>query len=256
MAKKSHLTATKGKGKANLPFSLRPVPEKPLTGNAAAAAQIPVGFALLQDEHDDNLSLLCEIEGYPRLVAGFGGWEDTKRRGAVALTTFSGYDPLAYELDLYLDDFDAGDSIEKSVKVLRALGGRGPLAKPGDPPRLVVNTAGLMDGDSTEFPAVRWVIDALAPDEDQVIVNSVGERTRAPITITIKQYVAPQRLKGRSKAKKGATRVVKAKTGDTLISIARRELGDASRWPEIKKLNPKLRDPRKKIKAHTPVKLP
>jgi hypothetical protein len=102
---------------------------------------------------------------------------------------------------------------------------------------------------------VRWVIDALDYDEEQVIVSADADGTRpCPRPRHRHDHAARrgERLKGISKAKKGATRVYTHKTGDTLISIARHELGDASRWPEIKKLNPKLRDPRKKLKAHTP----
>jgi nucleoid-associated protein YgaU len=257
--KKSNLVAVKGTGAGSVP-KVHPVFDRPITGNSAAAARIPLGYVLLQADGNDALSLLTEIEGYPRMVGGYGGWEKIQRRGTTSLTNFAGYDPLAYELDLYLDDFDADRSIEKPIKVLRALGGRGPLAKPGQPPLLVVNTGGLMDADSLEYPDVRWVIDALDYDEEQVIVSADADghavRVRAPVTVTIMQHVAGDRLQGISKPNKGATRVYTTKSGETLISIARHELGDASRWPEIKALNPKLRDPRKKLKAHTPVKLP
>lgn len=43
--------------------------------------------------------------------------------------------------------------------------------------------------------------------------------------------------------------------GDGLMSIARRELGDASRWREILKLNPEIQDP-DKIKVGQTLKLP
>lgn len=54
---------------------------------------------------------------------------------------------------------------------------------------------------------------------------------------------APQPTPGPSPAPAGRTYTVQA--GDTLSKIAARELGSASRWPEILRANPEITDPRR-----------
>lgn len=239
-------------------------PKKPVVGNPADVDTVPIGWALLRAEDDRTLSVLCELDdGPPRVTDGYGGWNEVDRRGRVSLTDWAGFKPISIELDLYLDDFDAGKSVEGAIDVLEALGGRGRLATGGQPPVLIVNTQGVMPFDAHVFPGARWVINDLEWDDDATIVNDYGNRVRAGVTVSLLQHVDDQRLQDRALAARrklrksehnGARRRVVAKSGDTLMSIARRELGDAGRWTQLAKING-IRDPRS-IRSGAVIRLP
>lgn len=241
-------------------------PTKPLVGPSARDTAVPVGWARLQAEDNPTLSILVELgEAAPQVTQGYGGWDEIERRGRVSLTSWAGFKPVGIDLELSLDDFAAGKSVEPVIDVLEALAGRGRKATGGQPPVLIVDTAGVMPHDAHSDPDTRWVIQDLAwADDDSTIVNEHGNRVRANVTVSLLQHVSDDRLQDRALAARvklqaqqktsGAKRRYTVKTGDTLISIARRQLGDPGKWVQLAKLNG-LRDPRA-VKPGAQIRLP
>src|SRR4051812_19288319 len=91
-----------------------PGPPRPQAGQAAADFPVvPVGWVLLRADGDSTLAVLAELgERAPRPVGGYGGWQSVPRSLEEALTSWSGFDPYAIEMDLVLDNLIAGRSIE------------------------------------------------------------------------------------------------------------------------------------------------
>lgn len=234
----------------------------PLAGSKAGDLIVPVGWARFQADDDDRLAVVVELgNGPPRVTDGYGGWEEVKRPGAKSITSWGGFSPLGIQLDLFLDAFDDGTSVEAAIDVIEAMAGRGRRATGGEPPKLIVDTAGVMPHDVRTFPFQRWVITDLQwPDsEDDTIINSHGNRTRTTATVTLWTYTADTRLQDRALEvaklrRKKSKRTYLVKSGDTLLTIARAKLGDSSRWREIAQLNG-LRDPRA-VKAGATIRIP
>ncbi len=252
---------------ANEPAWLRNIrqapPNAPVAGTPAAQRTAIVGWVSLQATDHPGLTVLCELgDNAPRIVGGYGGWDEVERQGREAITVWRGFRPLAIELELFLDDLDAGRSVEPTIDILEALAGRGRRRLGGQPPVVAVDTAGVMPHDIVTFPDLRWVITDLEWDDDGTIVNDHGNRVRAPVTVSLLQHVADTRLADRahaakgkvSKNGKGSKRTHKVKSGETLMTIARRELHDAGRWREIADLNG-IRDPRN-VKPGRTLRLP
>lgn len=206
----------------------------------------------------------------PTPLGGFGGFTQVQVPGARALTRWPGWGSEVWSMALRFDNLDDETSVEADIDTLIELAGRGssgvainPLS---EPPHLIVDTAGLWRSDVTRFPGTRWVINDFQVDPPTEVTNTHGHTIYAEYTIQLLQYTAETILiqqaakAGRitsSSGKVGATRrKVKAKHNDTVVIIARRELGDASRWPAVAALNPKYRDPHKKIPSGTTIKLP
>jgi hypothetical protein len=243
---------------------------RPATGTRVSDLAPPMGWARLTAEDDPALSVLCEIApGYPRITQGYGGFEETERAQDVSLTQWQGFKPMGIELPLWLDDPNGG-SVEGAVHVLEALAGRGrrraqsPDGGYVKPPAVIVHTSGVMPYDAQSEPTMRWAVNDLDLDEDETITNDAGVRMRAPYLVTLLQLVAPARLQTRANVaiaqrtkrarQSRGTRAYTVKTGDTAMSVARTQLGDAGRYLEILKLNG-LRDPRA-LRPNAVIRLP
>jgi hypothetical protein len=198
---------------------------KPATGTPVSDLTPPLGWARLAAEDNAGLSLLCELgDGYPKVTQGYGGFDTVARSQDVALTPWRG---------------------RRRTKT--------PDGGYVKPPAVIVHTAGVMPYDAHAYPDMRWAINALDWDDEQTITNDAGNRVRAPVTLTLLQLVQPARLQSaamaalaqrqRNDRKSRGARRYTARKGDTAMSIARSQLGDAGRYVEILKLNG-LRDPR------------
>jgi nucleoid-associated protein YgaU len=235
----------------------------PIAGQAALAVDVSVGWCRLQASDNDKLTVQVQLgDSAPRVTQGYGGWEEVERPGRVSLTDWRGFKPIGVELELYLDRFIDGTSVEDLIDIIEALAGRGKKGTQGEPPLLIVNTAGVMPHDYHASPEQRWVINDLAYDDEGTIVNDAGNRCRCPLTLSLLQHVAGGRLADRALAARlklqnraGAARgTYTAKKGDTLVTIARKKLGDPGRWVELAQLN-NIRDPRS-IKPGAHIRLP
>lgn len=241
---------------------------RPTVGTRVSDIVPEVGWARLTAEDTPALTVLCELDdGVPRVTQGYAQWEEVDRKKRLSLTNWTGFKPIAVELPLWLDDLTNERSVEDAIEILEAFAGRG-KRRPGyaggdyqEPPKLVVDTAGVMPYDAHAFPSMRWVVQDLDWDDEQAITNDHGNRMRAPVVVQLLQYVTDTRLQDRSlaaarqrQARIPVRHAYTVKSGDTLPSIARRKLGDPGRWVEIARLND-IRDPRA-VKPGARLKLP
>lgn len=206
----------------------------------------------------------------PTIDSGYGGWDEIARPRRSPITTYKGSPGLHLTLPLLLDGWAQGRSVEREIAVLERMGQR--TASDGEPPRLRV----IARGAAIPHQERRWVINEIAWGD--ALMNRDGNRVRQQVTLSLIEYVEDVHLAERSAAKRRRAKATSAKQtrgatkritvrrsnvvsrvklssiasgvvaagfgeGEDLLSIAARELGDASRWVEIAKLN-NLRDPR------------
>jgi len=218
-------------------------------------------------------------EEQPVVEDGYGGWDEVVRPRRSPITTWRASPGLKLTLPILLDGWAQNTPVEREIAQLEQMGQ--PVASDGDPPRLRVSAA----GSAIPYTDRVWVITALAWGD--ALMNQAGNRVRQQVTLSLLEYVHDVYLTERSAAnqrrakaaasttKQGARskRVVakasgkpKTKTkvratatggfglGESLTSIAARELGDADRWTEIADLNG-IRDPQN-VDVGTVLRLP
>src|SRR4051812_1893738 len=205
----------------------------------------------------------------PDITQGYGGWDEVARPRRSPLTTFRGSPAFHLTLPLLLDGWRTNTPVERDISALEQMGR--PTAADGEPPRLKIDAR----GSALPGQGRTWVIDTITWGE--ALMNQNGDRLRQFFTLALIEYVADihlqeqapaQRRRAKAKtvktargaakkrvtAKRSPTAKKRAGTlavvgssdwgqGEDLVSIAARELGDASRWVEIAQLNG-LRDPR------------
>lgn len=232
-------------------------------------AQPPrVGFVRLTSA-DPPLRVVARLwEERPNVESGYGGWEEVERPRRKPLTTWKSQPALRLTLPLLLDRFRSGLSVEREISQLELMAQ--PSASDGEPPQVRIATTGA----ALPYQGRTWVVADLAMGD--ALMNASGNRVRQQVTLTLLEYVEDVYLAQRSaanrrrrKAQRGkrkrgaATKRLVAKrsskarragslrsgesddfgSGEDLLTIAARELGDAERWVEIAELNG-LRDPR------------
>jgi hypothetical protein len=235
----------------------------PASGHRASSIVPPLGWVRLEDADDPGMALLCRLgEGNVDLTAGIGGWDVIRRPGRTPVTRWRGRSELRIDVPVYLND-ERKLSIEPQITLLTGLAGRGPKGSEQEPPHLIFDTGGVSPWDAQAYPDQLWVIDALAWGT-VVLHNGAGNRYRQDATVTLLQFiddqlVSDESLALRRKQRRGKLNVSKTyrvKKGDTLVSIARRELGSVDRWVQIRQLNPGVKtDPRLELKAGLTLKL-
>jgi hypothetical protein len=225
-----------------------------------------------------SYSLTCLLgETSPTATKGvqsYGGWQTVKRKRRRSLTEWPGVEPLTQDVSIMIDKFAQGTSIEALITQLERMAGRTrPGAPDHEPPLVHFESMGVVPHDYHREPQTEWVIQNIEfGDADR---NIDGNRIRQAVTITFTEYIEDDDIAGltsaqrrrlakakksvkKGKGAKGAKekRYVVKGSEETMETIAARELGKSSRWHEIKKLNPTLRDPKKIIPAGTTVNLP
>jgi hypothetical protein len=193
----------------------------------------------------------------PRITAGYGGWEKVARPRRQALTHWVGRDPLQQTIPILFDKFRDMESVEHDIQVLEqmALPYHGML-----PPIVRIKNGEEASGAAlhTELP---WVIENIEWGDSSR--TQQGFRTRQYATVILLRFVADEYVKpakpparNRASKKKKSRRSQSplsvpflsspifyvVKEGDTLTSIAARELDDWRLWTELADLNG-LRDP-------------
>lgn len=191
---------------------------------------------------------------------GEGGWAVVSRPQRVGMTEWQGYEPWTMTLSLLFDRLihRGGGVVTRDVYRLRSWMRNqvGPRSEP-----IVVR----VKGDGIPLKQLRWVLanmDVTAEDR-----SSHGDILRTFVTVTLREYVPGDVLlsneetaaaRARSRNGQGAShtagRSYTVRHGDTLSSIAARQLGYATRWHEIADLN-RIRDP-KSIRVGQVLRLP
>jgi hypothetical protein len=214
---------------------------------------------------DPPLSVTALLaEERPDVTDGYGGWNEIARPRRAPITTWAGSPGLKLTLPLLLDGWATGRSVERDVSQLEQMALPG--ASDGDPPRVRLQAT----GGAVPYQGRAWVVTALAFGD--ALMNDAGNRVRQKVTVSLLEYVYDVYLAQRSAANRRRAKAAQPKTkpgarskrvvakrsgkpkpkgrtapvdfgaGETLASIAARELGDADRWIEIAQLNG-IRDP-------------
>jgi nucleoid-associated protein YgaU len=225
---------------------------------------IPLGYVRINTS-DPPLSVTALLSDQrPDVTSGYGGWNEVARPRRKPITSWVGQPALRLTLGILLDEFADGLSIERQIAQLERMGF--PAGSNADPPQVRITAT----GSAIPYQDRIWVMDSIGFGDAEM--NDFGNRTRQNMTLNLLEFVADvyvspavrRQAKAKSaKPKKGAavkrtkikaksrtatrasrtTTTVTAFNGEDLLSIAARELGDASRWTEIAQLNG-LRDPR------------
>jgi nucleoid-associated protein YgaU len=169
----------------------------------------------------------------PVITDGYGGWTLISRPHRLALTEWVGVNPFALAVSLLFDE-SVNRNVEDDIATLEQ------MALPaGTSPPPVVTVAGVVPHRDKD-----WVIGNLA--WDPAPIYGAAGRVRHEVTVTLLEHVSADTIPSAAAAARGqvatATKPYTVKKGDTLVSIAARQLGDYTRWPEIATLNG-LRDP-------------
>jgi len=219
--------------------------------------------------------LLGETSPTPtRGAQAYGGWQYIKRKRRRSLMEWLGVDGLSMDISILIDKFAEGKSVEAQITQLERMAGR---SRPGvpdkEPPLIHFDSMGVVPHDYHREPQTEWgIIEIQWGDADR---NTDGNRIRQAAILTVGEYVEDDNLAGltsaqrkkiaqskrsakKGKGAKGAKekRYVVKNAKETMETIAARELGKSSRWHEIAKLNPSLRDPTREIHPGTIVTLP
>lgn len=225
----------------------------------------PIGYVRIFSR-DPRLSVTARLgDDRPNVESGYGGWEEVERPRRSPLTTFKASPALRVSLPILLDGYASGTEVEAPIARLERMAR--PVAANGEPPRVFYDAR----GSALPYQGRGFVIDSISWGD--ALMNSRGNRVRQAATLALLEYVEDVYLAQKSaanrrrakataaKRKQGApakritAKKVKAKrigkaatdddfgTGEDLLAIAARVLGDADRWVEIAQLNG-LRDPR------------
>lgn len=182
-------------------------------------------------------------------------YEQTPRPGLVALNRFSYMEGYEQQIPIMFDAYAQQRSIEPMIRALETLAERtGPN---GEPP--VVRAIGPIPY-GTEKTTVRWRVSAIEEDASRTIYLPGGNaRCRFVCTVTLIQHVTDKQLGEsirRGKRAQGiASRKTKARAGEYLTDVARREFGDPGRAGDIARANPGIRLGQR-LKAGQTVRLP
>lgn len=174
----------------------------------------------------------------PVMGGGGGGWITTDRWGRKSITSWSGVQPRSLTFSALFDAKFAGkEDIESDIDELEAM-----YAPRGDynAPRHIT-VVGASPGTN-----LVWLINDLQWKPS--LRTSDGKRRIAPCDIVLLEFVDPDEVIRPTKRASDASnrkRVYIVKAGDTLASIAAKQLGDARLAPDIRRENlPALRDAR------------
>jgi hypothetical protein len=195
------------------------------------------------------------------MTDGYGGWENVKRPRRQSVTLWTGRDPFQMTVDLIFDGVKGMNPIELDCKALERMAL--PPVEGEEPPVVSIQSPMIM------WPGLPWVITRL--DWQDALRNSEGRRVRQNVTVTLTRYVKEDRLREQKASKRAAAKsktqakndgnksstkkTVVAKEGDTVLTIAGREIRDIESWRSIANAN-NIRDPAAEIGTGRVIRLP
>lgn len=201
-----------------------------------------------------RVQALLDPDAPPKLVLA-PGWQENARPRKVGFPEWTGRGAPRLALGILLEGWADDADQEPAVRTLEKLTEPSPQSA-GQPPVVRVSGTGVPCS-----PQAEWVLEGIEFG-DVVARRADGRRVRQSVALTLMQYSEPEIAfadSASARAAQAATkaaRTITARAGDTMAKIAARELGKASRWQEIRALNPALKDPSREIKAGTKVKVP
>ncbi len=214
------------------------------------------GITIYPVQHGTSLRVPLG-DGPAKLVTAGTGWAVKARASNVGLVDWQGIEPLAQEIPIMFDRFDQDQSVESEIQALLSMAGIGRRDFDGVAPS-AVRVRGPI-----RFADRRWVISGIDEDDGMLrLPRSLGGSIcRWPATLKLIEWIDPDQIRMRrhrrgSGGRKGPV-FYEVRKGDTLAKIAKKWLGDASKWQEIGRIQkPPLRDPRKELKVGAKIRLP
>lgn len=172
---------------------------------------------------------LWAIDDPVTVSGGYGGFQTQSRPRKAALTPWMGRDPFSLTIPGLF--FNGGASLQDALHDLDVLSSG---TSAGGPP--VVRVGGAIR--TPDHAGLDFVINDVGWGDQ---IRTRGAITRQTVTLTLLEYVddrllAASTLKDRQ-SRKTVVRHYHVKKGDTLRSIAARELNDSKRWVDIAALN-------------------
>lgn len=201
-----------------------------------------------------RVQALLDPDAPPKMVLS-PGWQENARPRKVGFAEWTGRGVPRLALGILLEGWAADEDQEPAIRTLEKLTEPSPQSS-GQPPVVRVSGIGVPCS-----PQAEWVLEGIEFG-DLVARRADGRRVRQAATLTLMQFSEPEIAFADSASARAAqaaakaARTISARSGDTMSKIAARELGKASRWQEIRALNPSLKDPSREIKADTKVKVP
>lgn len=223
-------------------------------GTRAIVRPTVVGEIWIGSDHPP-IDVLARMVGNASARPPRPNYVQTPRPGLVELNRFTGMSVYEQTLPIMFDAYAAQRSVEPAIRKLETLAERS--APNGEPP--VVRAIGPIPY-GTEKTTVRWRVASIEEITDRTIYLPGGlERCRFACTVTLIQHVTDKQLAESIRRGKRAaglrSRKVRAREGDYLTDIARREFGDPGRAGDIARANPGLRIGQR-LKAGQTVRLP
>jgi hypothetical protein len=176
-------------------------------------------------------------DGPPKIVGGLGGWSMVARPRRTSITQWAGREPYQMDVPVLFDGWHDGNSVETDIRTLNKMA----IGMDYDPPPTVTISGALPVGGAT------WVINAIDWGDDvywQQTDRGQFYRLRQDALVHLIQYQAVERLQI-TVTKSLPNSYTVFRKGETLRSIAKSMYGDGSRWKDIQKANPSVRDPNK-----------
>lgn len=168
----------------------------------------------------------------PKVSGGVGGWEIVTRPRQVGMTVWQGVEPYTLELPILMDGYGRRrHSQEPAIRELLAAGRGDDESEPS-----TWEIQGLPWSLGTEVD--EWVLNGAEPNEQVLRRTGDFSRVRQGYTLTFVEYVPPELVSIRRKARQGAkgkTTLYTVRRGDTPAGIARRR---RCQWKDLRQLNP------------------
>lgn len=184
----------------------------------------------------------------PTLSAGGARWEIANSPRRVSFVQWQGRDPFVLDVPVLFDGFADYDSVEDDCRKLTQM----QLCKEfSEPPTITIDGA-LPISDR------RWVVQGISwGDNVYWAKTDSGQpfRLRQDATVNFLEYNPERRVQVLATNTLPSSYVVSKKAGMTLKQVAKDVWGSARRWREIKKANPKIRDPNH-VKYKTRLRIP
>lgn len=211
----------------------------------------PVYIAIVPTDTRDVLRVALGADP-AQITEGYGGYEDIERDGDKPITSWAGDPLLKLTIPLYFDGFPRNRGVQKRFDRLMALG----RSEDSDEPPSPFMIFGPIPFGS-EAERHRWVFDGQPEMGASIRVGPDGQLQRQFLTLNVKEYVPPDRIRIRKKKRKGKKHTYETKKGDTLLKVAAKFKKDHVRdyAREIGKKND-IRDIRKILDPGTKLRLP
>jgi len=182
--------------------------------------------------------------GRPKIDYGLG-WESIERPFRPDASDWRGRRALRLSVPLLLEGFSRGGvSVQPLFDLLDGIAWN---ANNKEPPSV------QLSGPIPHTELLWHIADIDWSDDENDCITRGDVLIRQAAVVTFEEHHTAESAITRTRAK---AKTVRSKKGDTLKKLAKRHLGNASKWKDLRKANPKLRDPNATIKTNTLIRLP